>query len=125
VSKPGLTLSQNKGRTGYPELSLKAAFGRPRSVKAWVGKPSALEKYYVYAFLLSILLGIVFGFINQSAYYAVNASLPTSTSAFDIFFHNFRNDILFIVTGEFWLCFPISLRLPLSLACSWLATPAL
>lgn len=78
--------------------SLTPRIGKTKKFTAWLGEANALERYFVYAFLLSIFLGIAFGFVNQTLYYMANAYLPRSTSAFDIFLHNFRNDLLIILT---------------------------
>lgn len=69
------------------------------NVRTWIGNPSRFEIYYVYAFLLSIVLGIVYGFADKTFYYATIPYLPRSESAFAIFLHNFSLDLVSIVTG--------------------------
>jgi hypothetical protein len=69
-----------------------------RSIRTWFGKANAVEKYYVYAFLLSILLGVVFGFLDNSLYYLVTV-IQIPKSAGYIFLHNFAVDLITVVTG--------------------------
>jgi formate/nitrite transporter FocA (FNT family) len=73
--------------------------------KRWLGEPNTPETYFVYAFLLSIFAGLLFGFVNQTTYYMVSTYLPRPTSAFDIFIHNFQVDLLAIITGGLELLF--------------------
>jgi hypothetical protein len=69
-----------------------------RSIHAWFGKANAIEKYYVCAFLLSIVLGIIFGFLDNSLYYLVTV-MQIPKSAVYIFLHNFTVDLVTIATG--------------------------
>ena len=67
--------------------------------RRWLGELNTYEVYFVYAFLLSIVVGFLFGFVNQTLYYVANLYLPRPTSAFEIFIDNFQVDLLTTVTG--------------------------
>ena len=75
-----------------------------RSIRAWFGKANAVEKYYVCAFLLSILLGTIFGFLNNSLYYLVTVMQIPKSAAY-IFLHNFTVDLVTVVTGGILVLF--------------------
>jgi len=81
------------------ELLPKDKMRRAKGWKRWLGEPNILETYFMYAFLLSIFVGILFGFVNQTMYYLANAYMHRSSSAFEIFIHNFQVDVLTIFTG--------------------------
>lgn len=70
-------------------------------IRALFGKISDIEKYYVGAFLLSILLGAVFGLFGHALYYLIYPSfgLGASMSAVWILLHNFVADIISVMTG--------------------------
>ena len=70
------------------------------SVRTWFGKPNSAEKYYACAFLLSILMGIIFGLFDTALYRLLSGpfrSLPRNAAY--IFVHNFAVDLLTVATG--------------------------
>ncbi len=75
------------------------AMGKPKKSNAWLGAPTSLEIYYIYSFLLSIALGIVYGLFDKTWYYTAVARFPRSESPLGIFVHNISIDLLSVVTG--------------------------
>jgi hypothetical protein len=67
--------------------------------KSWLGKLNSVEKYYTCAYLLSIILGIIFGFVDKMFYYMALTSIHTPYDVLTIFAGNFKAGLLSAMTG--------------------------
>lgn len=71
-----------------------------KSIRTWFGRVNSIERCYVCAFLLSIFVGLVFGFFNSTLYRLMIGPLRSiPRSAAGIFIHNFAVDLITVVTG--------------------------
>ena len=86
------------GKNETEAVETRVADFNIKSIRTWFGKANSSEKYYVCAFLLSIFLGMVFGFLDNGLYYLVTV-IQIPRSAAGIFLHNFAVDLITIVTG--------------------------
>ena len=75
-----------------------------KSIRTLFGTTNNLEVYYVCAFLLSILLSAIFGFLDNSLYYLITI-IQIPKSALYIFLHNFVVDLITVATGGILVLF--------------------
>jgi len=94
----GASLSVRENETEMVE-TLVADFNI-KSIRTWFGRANSVERYYLCAFLLSIFVGLAFGFFDSTLYRLMIGPLRSiPRSAAGIFLHNFAVDLITVVTG--------------------------